>query len=146
MEPTTHRTYPTDQARANLDRVPIGDLIDETAAINRAKGHRTPDDVPDFLGLMHRLALGHTELSEAVQILKRKGDRTPGKPAFDDWQTWEEFSHELADAVIRIFDLAHLCQINLPLALRDKMDINAKRPFLYGTPQERYDDPSKAHR
>ena len=139
MEPTTHQTYPTNWKRVNLDRVPIGDIIDEATEINRIKGHRSPDDVPDYLGLMHRLALGHTELSEAVQLLKRKADRTPGKPAFSTWQEWEELSHEIADVIIRMIDLADLCKIDLPIALRDKMDINAKRPYLYGTPNEKYD-------
>jgi NTP pyrophosphatase (non-canonical NTP hydrolase) len=78
------------------------------------------------------LALIHSEISEALEEY-RKGvghrrmsttGRTDGKP--------EGFGVELADAVIRILDLAEGLQINLADRIREKLEFNRTRPHKHG--------------
>ncbi|MCS4509167.1 hypothetical protein [Xylophilus ampelinus] len=68
-----------------------------------------------------KLCLVHSELSEAME-----GDR---KALLDDKLPHREMREvELADAVIRIFDLAGAYNINLGGAIAEKMAYNAQRP------------------
>lgn len=67
-----------------------------------------------------KLALSHSELSEAMEG-HRKGlpdDKLPHRPMTEV---------ELADAVIRIFDLAGALQYDLGAAIAEKMAFNASR-------------------
>lgn len=73
-----------------------------------------------------RLALIHTELSEAAQIVKRHG--VGGREA--------ELAEELADTIIRIADLAQELHLDLDLAVWLKLETNKHRPMYYGTPDE----------
>ena len=45
---------------------------------------------------------------------------------------YEKFSVEMADAVIRIFDICDASGINISRRIMDKMDINRKRPIRHG--------------
>lgn len=68
----------------------------------------------------NKLALVHSELSEALEA-DRKGlmdDKLPHRPGT---------AVELADAVIRIFDLAGAYKLDLGHALVEKLAFNAKR-------------------
>ena len=69
-------------------------------------------------------SLGRSEALEAL----RDGDfgsiREDGKP--------EGFDSELADVVIRVFDLAEAVGINLGAAIIDKMRYNETRPYKHG--------------
>jgi len=42
------------------------------------------------------------------------------------------FKYELADAVIRIADLAEACGVDLGGAIFEKMQFNCSRPFMHG--------------
>jgi NTP pyrophosphatase (non-canonical NTP hydrolase) len=75
-----------------------------------------------------RLALIHTEVSEATQVVKRHG--------IEDKEHLDMFAEELADVQIRLLDLAGCVGINLYDFVVDKMEVNMKRPHKYGTPQE----------
>lgn len=44
----------------------------------------------------------------------------------------DSFEDELADACIRIFDLAHAMDINLEYHIKAKMKYNASRPIMHG--------------
>jgi len=77
------------------------------------------------------IALVHSELSEALEEARtgnplrdvyRKGDSP--KP--------EGFSIELADAMIRIFDMAGKYKLDLEQAIEDKMAYNRTRPHRHG--------------
>jgi NTP pyrophosphatase (non-canonical NTP hydrolase) len=75
-----------------------------------------------------KLALIHSEISEALEEY-RGGRLLPycgagGKP--------EGFGVELADAVIRILDLAEALEIDLEAAIVDKHEFNVKRPYRHG--------------
>jgi NTP pyrophosphatase (non-canonical NTP hydrolase) len=74
-----------------------------------------------------RLALIHTEVSEATQHVKRQGI-TPA--------TLPLIAGELADTLIRLCDLAQCLQIDLMRATILELDANTRRPHGYGTPWE----------
>jgi NTP pyrophosphatase (non-canonical NTP hydrolase) len=83
-------------------------------AHKNAVNHGFWDD-PREIGTL--LALIHSEVSEALEA-DRLGDR-------------ENFAEELADAVIRIADLAGGVAIDLEAAIVEKMARNAQRPMLH---------------
>ncbi|MCV9884721.1 MazG nucleotide pyrophosphohydrolase domain-containing protein [Metabacillus halosaccharovorans] len=64
------------------------------------------------------LALIHSEVSEALEA-DRNGDS-------------ENFTEELADVCIRIFDLCGSKGIDLEKAILQKMERNKKRPYRHG--------------
>lgn len=66
------------------------------------------------------LCLVHSEISEAMEGARKNlmDDHLPYRPMFDV---------ELADAVIRIFDIAGLYNIDLGGALVDKLTYNTRR-------------------
>lgn len=99
-----------------------------TAAYNNAvdKGwHEQPRSIGE------EIALIHSELSEALEEARdsrplieiyRKGDSP--KP--------EGFPVELADAMIRIFDMAGKYGLDLEAAIEEKMAYNRTRPHRHG--------------
>lgn len=64
------------------------------------------------------LALIHSEVSEALEA-DRKGDK-------------ENFAEELADIVIRVFDLCGSMNIDLGTEIENKMAKNEKRDYKHG--------------
>jgi NTP pyrophosphatase (non-canonical NTP hydrolase) len=77
------------------------------------------------------LALIHSEISEALEEYRK--DENPeftyyresdGKP--------EGFGFELADAIIRIFDLAEGYGLELEHLIREKLEFNRSRPTKHG--------------
>ena len=79
--------------------------------------------------LYAKIALAHTELSEAVECLRDQHHgvdevwyrEEDGKP--------EGFVMELADAVIRIGDMAERAGVDLERGINEKMAFNRGRPF-----------------
>ena len=87
--------------------------------------HESPHDNP-----YEKAALVHSEISEAVEEL-RKGytnevyyRESDGKP--------EGVGIELADALIRIFDLAEMLNINLWDCVVEKHTFNIGRRYMHG--------------
>ena len=70
-----------------------------------------------------RIALIHSEVSEAFEALRRSDNRAwfevDGKP--------EGFRYELADVIIRVAELAHWFGINLDAAVECKQAYNRHR-------------------
>lgn len=79
-----------------------------------ATGQRKDRNVGELLCLIH------SEISEAMEAHRKglKDDKLPERPGIEV---------ELADALIRIFDLAGALDLDLAGAVVDKMDFNAKR-------------------
>lgn len=91
----------------------INQLCDEAYATAKSKGWH---DEKRETGTL--LALVHSEVSEALEA-DRKGDQ-------------ENFEEELADVLIRIFDLCGSLGIDLEDALETKMELNKGRSHKHG--------------
>ena len=76
-----------------------------------------------------KLMLIVSELAEAMEEL-----RQPSVLFHLQWEGVKPvgFASEIADAVIRIGDLAEMCGINLENAVRAKMAYNETRPMRHG--------------
>jgi len=72
------------------------------------------------------LCLIHSEISEALEALRR------GNPPDDKVPEFTSVETELADAVIRIMDLAHARGWRVSQAIEAKMKFNAGRPHKHG--------------
>lgn len=88
----------------------------------------TPETMgPDFIP--SKLALVHSELSEALEAYRSHGVPEAGKYALPGEDSFQE---ELADAVIRIFDLAGFLGLNLEMSINLKHEFNKDRPYRHG--------------
>jgi NTP pyrophosphatase (non-canonical NTP hydrolase) len=81
--------------------------------------------VPNPSIVPEKLMLIVSELGEAVEA-HRKGAKDQHLPQFDG------LTAELADAVIRILDLAHHCNLPLADAIEAKHKYNKSRPYKHG--------------
>jgi NTP pyrophosphatase (non-canonical NTP hydrolase) len=106
----------------------IPQLQQEAWQIAEDKGFHTDCDAlgPRY-STMVRLALIHTEVSETTQEVKRHGITC---------ESVGKLAEELADTIIRIFDLAECLDVSLEHAILAKMEKNRGRPHMYGTPEE----------
>lgn len=79
--------------------------------------------------MLVRLALIHTEVSEATQEVKRHwvGEGSP--------QARQNTGRELGDAMIRILDLMGGLGLDTESILEDIHAANSRRPHKYGTPE-----------
>lgn len=101
-------------------RIQLQDLIDDVHGNAKRKGWWEGErNVGEALALMH------SELSEALEAA-RAGYPTDSKIPFDN------FTVELADCVIRIFDLAGGLSLQLVDALLAKHEFNKTRPHKHG--------------
>jgi NTP pyrophosphatase (non-canonical NTP hydrolase) len=77
------------------------------------------------------LALIHSEISEALEEHRKGVDPTDVYYREEDNKP-EGFGVELADAVIRILDLAEGLGINLADRIQEKLEFNRTRPHKHG--------------
>lgn len=75
-----------------------------------------------------RIALIHSELSEALEWYRESGDF---EGTFEDSKPVGVPS-ELADVVIRVLDLCGYIDVDLESAIIDKMAYNTTRPYRHG--------------
>lgn len=103
-----------------VDRDPrsIQQLVAECHAIARDNGFSTPQSFDEVDPIIRCLCLIHSEVSEALEAVR--GDDL------------DNFSEELADTVIRVFDLCGGLGIDLEWAVLSKMEANRHRPHLHG--------------
>jgi len=99
----------------------IEDLAASIADWRASKGFVTPaglvepEDRDQMLG---KLMLVVTELAEAAEAVRHNDP--------------DNFAEELADAMIRLLDIAGTCEINIGRAINDKMAVNRGRPQRHG--------------
>ena len=103
----------------------LNELCKEAHAISISKGwYDTERGFPELI------ALCHSELSEALEAYRDGGhvaliyNHAPNKP--------EGVPVELADTLIRIFDLCGFYGIDLDQAFRVKMEYNKTREYRHG--------------
>ena len=109
----------------------IQDWVDEIHVNAVAHGWWHADETPaDRVNkLAEKLLLVHCELSEAVECLRVKEfattvDPNTGKP--------EGLWTELADCVIRLFDIAGAYHVNLEQLIEQKHSYNRTRSYRHG--------------
>lgn len=107
----------------------ISDLVDDAHAMALQKGWWHEDRSP-----AECLALIHSEVSEALECL-RIG--SPGDRWYSDGEDMytskpEGFVYELADVLIRIGDLCGRLELDLEMAVLEKMRYNATRSIRHG--------------
>jgi NTP pyrophosphatase (non-canonical NTP hydrolase) len=106
----------------------ISSLI--TTCYNTAKEKGWWDDSSAPINFPEKLALIHSEVSEALEEY-RNGKHPIGELYFVDGKP-EGVPAELADVLIRIFDLCGHYGIDLEHAVYQKMLYNTGRPFRHG--------------
>lgn len=79
-----------------------------------------------------KIALIHSEVSEALEVYREHGDAPIADPMFAPTGKPIGFDSELADIIIRVGDLAGHLGIDLEGAIRTKMAYNAGRPHKHG--------------
>lgn len=80
--------------------------------------HPLADRFDNVLLMLSKLMLVDTEVAEAAEAV-RHGDR-------------ENFTEELADVCIRVFDIAGATGVNLESAIEQKMKVNEARSPMHG--------------
>lgn len=96
----------------------------------RAKGlHETLNGLFLREQTLIRLALLHSEVSEATQIVKRQGITATSLDAL---------AEECADVLIRLLEMAAHLGLDMEKAVAEKLEANKHRPMFYGTPQEQH--------
>ena len=98
----------------------INELVEDCHDSSKKAGWWPEDHARNPMVVPTKLALIHSEISEAMEA-HRKGLRDDKLPEFLGIET------ELADALIRIFDLAGFLNLNLGGALQAKFDYNQSR-------------------
>lgn len=93
---------------------PIITWQDDVGKVVEAKGFVRAKHFSDVDLLLSKLALVHSEVSEAVEAARH--------------QNWSNFKEEIADTVIRCLDLADSLDFDLENEMRKKMEINKARP------------------
>lgn len=95
----------------------IKDLQKQSHCISLSKGFYDREVMSNshLFFIVTKLALVMTEISECIEGVRQKG-------------ITENFSEELADAVIRIADLAEYLNIDLEEVIAKKTAINSERP------------------
>lgn len=103
----------------------IKSLILECHQIAKEHGWWESVNIPE------KLALIHSEVSEALEDYRSGAD--VGVLCVDlETKKPMGFPSELADIVIRVFDLAGFLSIDLAHVIEQKMEFNKSRPYRHG--------------
>lgn len=99
----------------------IAEIAAEIAVWREGKGFYTPSTLTtehERDMMLGKLMLVVSEVLEAAECVRQEADIN--------------FSEEITDAVIRLFDIAHTTGIDLETEIERKMAVNRKRPMRHG--------------
>lgn len=111
----------------------INDLADRISDTAESKGFWDIEDTGDIGIVGLKLALIHSEVSEALAVHRdvyddEDVDATTGLTPMQE----DDFAEELADVVIRVLDLAGYYDYDIGNIIIDKMAKNEDRPPRHG--------------
>lgn len=108
----------------------VNDVAKHVCEVSRSHGFwRTPASEEDNQAqLAQKVALIHSEVSEFLELLRHNAVYIPDKHCLDQ----SAGAVELADVVIRVFDLAHSLGLDIGGAIEAKVKYNESRPFKHG--------------
>jgi len=86
----------------------------------------------DPIQISGKLCLIHSEVSEALEEIRMAPNHINNVRFRENDNKPEGFPTELADIVIRVFDLSEALGIDLERAILEKMKYNDKRPYKHG--------------
>ena len=111
----------------------VNNLSDEIYTISKEKGFWDIEDISNFAIVPIKLALIADEVSEALRVHRDTYEGVES-PSFNDMtvKQEEDFTEELADIVIRTFDLAGGLGLDIGNSIIDKIKKNKKRPNKHG--------------
>ena len=95
--------------------------------LSEENGGKSTKDIKDAF-IAQKLALVHTEISEAVEALRKEGYEANGYGLFEK----DSFADELADSIIRILDLCGELKIDIQKQIDWKLEKNKQREFMHG--------------
>lgn len=98
----------------------LTDWVKLCHSISVEAGWWKPEELTDPQAHAVKIALIHSEISEALEAVRKGGHdkHIPDRLAVEV---------ELADAVIRIFDLAGALELDIEGAMAEKLEYNSKR-------------------
>jgi len=107
----------------------INDVAEDAFKVTQSKGFWNIEDISDFALIPIKLALIGDEVSEALKVHRDVYDDNEENLSTNmtDMQE-DDFIEELADIVIRTFDLAAALDLNIGRAIIDKIEKNRGRP------------------
>lgn len=98
----------------------INALAEKIHNMAKSKGFWTDtEEAPHLSAIPTKLALIHSEVSEALEVHRKGGKRS-------------KFTEELADIIIRTLDLAQAIDLDIGTAIIEKMEANESRPHKHG--------------
>lgn len=112
----------------------FNDLADFISQISESKGFWRFNEVGENAMIPMKIALIHTELSEALEVHRKEYDDDEASELTGMTPLQEQdFSEEMADAVIRILDVIGGYGLDsFGEILIDKIEKNRDRPYLHG--------------
>lgn len=91
----------------------LNDIVDDIVRWRKSKGFKTT-----WRNTPEKLMLVVTEVSEAMEAYRH--------------EDFKNFTEEIVDSIIRLFDLGGSLNIDLEAAIQHKMEINKKRKWKHG--------------